>query len=176
MNISPVRRFALAGIALVLAAGLFRAQIGTALITRGDDALRNGDRTAAVRYYRRALAIDEHSVLAADRLAFDLDMRRGPGDAQAAIDVATAALKANPDNPSLLADRGLAEQRLRRLAEAEQDFASAGEIARDPRYDHFAGRVALTRGREREARRYFRTALERDAHFDPARAALALLR
>ena len=73
MNPIPLwRRFAIAGVALVLAGGLFRGQLGTALVTRGDDAVRNGDRTGAVRYYTRALAIDPHSLRAADRLVGDV--------------------------------------------------------------------------------------------------------
>jgi len=170
------RRFAIALVTLALAAGLFHGQVAAALITRGDDALRNGDRNGAVRYYRRALTLDARSRTAADRLAFYLDIRRLPGDAQTAIDIATTALAGSPDDPALLADRGLAEQRLHRWAAAQAEFARAGEVGRDARYDHFAARIALLRGRPDEAKHFFRLALARDAHFDPARAALAALR
>jgi len=177
MNPIPLwRRFAIAGVALVLAGGLFRGQLGTALVTRGDDAVRNGDRTGAVRYYTRALAIDPHSLRAADRLAFYLGMRRAPGDAEAAIAVASTALLQIPSDPALLADRGLAEQRLRRWNAAEADFGRAGAAGRDARYDHLAGRIALRLGDVAGARHFFGRALLDDPAFSPARVALARLR
>ena len=176
MTIPLWRRFAIALVSLVLAAGLFHGQVAAALVTRGDDALRSGDRTAAVRYYRRALSIDAHSTNAADRLAFYLDLRNAHGDAQMAIEIATTALAARPTDAALLADRGLAEQHLQRWAAAQRDFVRAAEAGHDPRYDHLAARIALVRGHRSEARHYFALALARDANFDPARAALAVLR
>jgi tetratricopeptide (TPR) repeat protein len=174
MTMIPLsRRIAIAAVSLSIAGGLFHSQLASALVTRGDDALRSGDRTAGVRYYRRALAFDPHSNRAADRLAFYLAMRHGAGDAQAAIDVATRALACVPGDAALLADRGLAEQRLGRWREAERDFGSAGASGRDARYDHLAGRLALRLGHAREARRFFSTALQHDPTFGPARAALA---
>jgi tetratricopeptide (TPR) repeat protein len=173
--ISLGRRASIAVVALVLAAGLFRGQLATALVTRGDDALRNGDRTASLRYYHRALAIDAHSSQAADRLAFALALRHSPGDAQAAIDVASTALARVPGDAALLADRGLAEQRLRHWRDAERDFGRAGIAGRDARYDHLAGRIALRLGDRDDARRFFSVALRHDPAFDPARAALARL-
>jgi len=170
------RRIVIAIAALAVSAVLFRGQVASALITRGDDALRNGDAGAAVRMYSRALAIDPASARAADRLAFFLDMRHARGDAQTAIAVASAALAHVPGDASLLADRGLAEQRLRRWSAAEGDFAQAGAAGRDPRYEHLAGRVALRLGSRSDARRYFRAALALDNAFAPARVALANLR
>jgi tetratricopeptide (TPR) repeat protein len=170
--ISLPRRCAIAAISLSLAAVMFHGQIASALITRGDDAIRNGDTAGAVRYYRRALAVDGSSTRAADRLAFYLTMRRAAGDAEAAIGVATAALERTPHDPALLADRGLAEQRLHRWAAAETDLGNAGQAGQDPRYDHLAGRVALRRGDLAGARRYFRIALALDPAFGPARVAL----
>jgi tetratricopeptide (TPR) repeat protein len=103
-------------------------------------------------------------------------MRHAPGDAQAAIAVASVALARVPADASLLADRGLAEQRLRRWSAAVRDFAQAGDAGRDPRYEHLAGRVALRLGRRSDAQRYFRAALVFDPAFAPARVALANLR
>jgi tetratricopeptide (TPR) repeat protein len=169
MTIIPLsRRIAIAAVSLSIAGGLFHGQLASALVTRGDDAPRSG-----VRYYRRALAFDPHSNRAADRLAFYLAMRHAAGDAQAAIAVATAALAFVPGDAALLADRGLAEQRLGCWREAERDFGSAGASGRDARYDHLAGRLALRLGDAREARRFFSTALQHDPTFGPARAALA---
>jgi tetratricopeptide (TPR) repeat protein len=173
--ISLGRRIAIAAVALAAAGGLFRGQLAAAVTTRGDDALRGGDRAGAVRYYARALALDPHSSRAADRLAFYLAMRHLPGDAESAIDVATSALARVPDDAALLADRGLAEQRLGRWQAAENDFGRAGTAGRDARYDHLAGRVALRLGDVDGARRYFIAALTIDSAFRPARAALAKL-
>jgi tetratricopeptide (TPR) repeat protein len=170
------RRIAIAACTLILAAALFRGQIASALVTRGDDALRSGDAGGAIRYYSRALAVDGASIRAADRLAFYLALRRAPGDAQAAIAVATAALARVPADPALLADRGFAEQRLRRWSAAERDFARAGAAGHDPRYDHFAGRIAQRLGDETRARSLFAAALHSDPAFGPARTALAELR
>jgi tetratricopeptide (TPR) repeat protein len=170
------RRCAIVIGSLLIAALLFRPQLATALIVRGDDALRAGDRIGGLRYYYRALAIDANSTIAADRLAFNLAMRRTTADAKAAIDIATIGLARTPDDPALLADRGFAEQCVRRWRDAERDFGRAAEIGDDARYDHFAGRIALVRGHREEARRYFRSAVARDAHFDPARVALERLR
>lgn len=173
--ISLSRRIAIATVALVIAAGGFRAQVASALVTRGDDALRGGDRAAAMRYYYRSLAIDSQSPRAADRIAFYLGTRHEAGDAQAAIAIATRALGRVPDDPALLADRGLSEQRLGRWRAAERDFGHAGAAGRDARYDHLAGRVALRLGDVADARRFFARALRVDPAFDPARAALAAL-
>jgi tetratricopeptide (TPR) repeat protein len=169
------RRVALAAAALLLAGGLFRGQLASALITRGDDGARNGDPAAAARYYSRALALDPRSSGAADRLAFALTTGRRADDARTAIAVTTAALERTPNNVPLLADRGLAEQRLGRWESAERDFALAGACGRDARYDHLAGRIALRLHDRVHARRYFALALVHDPGFNPARAALERL-
>jgi tetratricopeptide (TPR) repeat protein len=171
--ISLRRRVALAIVALLIAGSVLRGPIALALVTRGDDALRSGDRAAGVHYYERALAFDPRSARAADRLAFALAMQHDPTAAQAAVAIASAALATTPDDPALLADRGLAEQRLRRWRDAETDFAHAGQAGRDARYDHLAGRLALRRHDHRAARVYFLAALRLDPAFAPARAALA---
>ena len=175
MKICLWRRVAIAAVALCLAAVLFHAQLAAALITRGDDALRRGDRVTAIAFYRRALLFDARSTVAADRLAFYLDLRRTADDARAAVDIATDALAVHTMDAALLADRGLAEQFLRRFPAAQNDFERAAQSGNDPRYDHFAARIALDRGRPNEARRLFKRALSRDRSFDPARVALAQL-
>ncbi len=176
MTIPLWRRFAIAALSLCVAAVLFHAQLAGALILRGDDALRSGDRVAGIRYYRRALALDARSTVAADRLAFYLAMRRTAADARAAIDVASDALIFHAADAALLADRGLAEQLLGRRLAAQADFTRAAEAGNDARYDHFAARIALARGHRDEARRLFERALSHDRAFDPARVALANLR
>jgi tetratricopeptide (TPR) repeat protein len=166
------RRFAIAALALLTAALLFRGQVATALVTRGDDLLRTGDVDGAVSRYLRAVALDPHAAVAADRVAFFLLVRRRPGDARRALAIATGALRAQPNDPRLLADRGLAAQRLARWADAERSFAAAARVAHDPRYAHLAARMAQRAHLAQAARADFLLALALDPRFAPARAAL----
>jgi tetratricopeptide (TPR) repeat protein len=169
------RRLAVAGAALGMAFVLFHGQLATAVVTRGDDALRSGDVNTAVRLYMRALTLDSHSTVAADRLAFHLALRHDRHDAGAAVAIATKALAANASEPALFADRAFAELQLRSWSAAERDFDRAGRLAGDPRYEHFAGRMALRSGDRKAARRYARRALADDPAFAPARAMLRAL-
>ena len=171
-EISPIRRGAIALVSLTIAALLFRANIATAMVTRGDDLARAGNADRAIAFYRRALALDAGSPVAGDRLAFALVMRGASGDEPAAYRITDALLRTGPHDPSLLADRAFAAQRLRRWRDAERSFAEASRIARDPRYAHLAARMALRAHDPRAARRHLRDALALDPGYAPARAAL----
>jgi tetratricopeptide (TPR) repeat protein len=162
-----VRRLACAAVALSIAAGLFHADVALAVVTRGDDALRLGETVSAIRFYRRALWLDPGSTIAADRLAFSLALRHDQQDAREAVDAATSVLRRTPAG-ALFADRALAEVELRRWQDAEGDFARAARLDHDPRYDHFAARMALRTGRRRQARDHELEALTMDGHFSPA--------
>ncbi len=173
MNAIPrTRRFACALVALIAAGTLFRGQLADALVTRGDDASRIGDANGALRAYGRALHIDPHSAVAADRLAFWLAMRHDRADAERAVAIASAALATRGDDVALAADRGFAEMQLQRWRAAERDFAAAGRAGNDARYDHFAARMALRRGDRRTARIDAQRAIAADPAFHPAYALL----
>lgn len=176
MPIPRSRRVLLALAALGAAGVLFHAQLATAVVTRGDDALRTGDVQAAIRFYGRAAWLDPRSVVAADRLAFHLALRHDRLGAQRAVAVATTAIAAVAAEPALFADRAFAEVQLRRWRAAERDFARAGVLAHDARYEHFAGRMALRSADGAAARRYALLALADDPGFAPARALLRTLR
>ena len=171
----PLRRVVVAAFAVACAAALFRPNLASALVTRGDDVLRTGNVDAAVRYYGRAALLDASSAVAADRLAFFLLVRRHTGDAARAQAIADAALRFLPADPVLLADRAFAARRLGRRAAAERDFAAAARAGRDPRYAHLAARIAVERGDRAAARAHLRTALALDARYAPARVLLAEL-
>jgi tetratricopeptide (TPR) repeat protein len=173
--ITRSRRLILAGASLGLALALFHAQLAAAVVTRADDALRAGDVDTAIRLYERAARLDPHSIVAADRLAFHLALRHDPAGARAAVVVATRALAANAGEPALFADRAFAELQLRAWRDAERDFDRAGALAHDPRYEHFAGRMALRAGDRDAAKRYAHRALADDPSFAPARALLRRL-
>ena len=171
-----MRRLCLAACGLTVAFVLFHGQLAAAIVTRGDDALRNGDVPAAIRFYGRAARLDPTSIVAADRLAFELALRHDRSGAVQAIEVATRALARAQSDPGLFADRAFAEIQLRRWRDAERDFARAGSLAHDARYDHFAGRMALRRADRGAARRYALLALADDPDFAPARSLLRTLR
>jgi len=139
--LGPARRVVCAALALVAAAILFRGPLATAVVTRGDEALRAGDGATALRSYRKALALDPGSTLAADRLAFELALVHRRSAAAEAITVATAALQRHPSDPALLTDRAFAELQLHDARAARADFARAGVLARDSRYTALAGHV-----------------------------------
>ncbi len=170
------RRLLVAGVSLTLALIVFHAQIASAIVTRGDDALRAGDVTAAIRFYQRAMSFDHRSAVAADRVAFYLSVRHDRGSARRAMVVVTAALRAGAGDSALYADRAFAELQLHAWRDAELDFARAGAASHDARYEHFAAKLALRNADRAAAERYARLALIDDPSFGPARAFMRALR
>ena len=173
MKSSPLRRFAVAFVALAFSAILFHTHVANALVTRGDDLFRAGDIDGALAIYERGLHLDPSSAVAADRFAFLLLLRRRPGDAVHARAIASAALHHHASDPALLTDRGFAAARLARWREAERDFTAAALAAHDPRYAHLAARMALRNGERERGRADLRTALALDRTYQPARVLLA---
>jgi tetratricopeptide (TPR) repeat protein len=174
--LTRARRVCLASAALAIAFVLFRGQLAAAVVTRGDDALRAGNVEGAIHFYDRAMRLDPHSTVAADRLAFYLALRHDHAGARQALAVAARALAAAGPDAGLFADRAFAELQLRRWRDAEADFGRAGLLAHDARYEHFAGRMALRSSDVGAARRYERLALADAPGFAPARALLRSLR
>jgi len=168
-TLSRLRRFALAGSSLLVAAVVFRGPLAEALITRGDDQLRFGDRSEAIRYYERALGVAPRNETAADRLAFTMAMQHDRRSLERALRVSSAALVYDPSNLALLADRGFAEMRLGRSHAAAVDFAAAATLGHDTRYASFAARLARTSGDRALALRETREAVNDDPRFAPAR-------
>ena len=169
------RRIALAVVSLTCAGLLFRGNVATALVSRGDDLLAAGDLSGAARVYGRAFRLDRSNADAADRLAFALLLRRRPGDAARADAVAVAGLTAAPHDSRLLADRGFAAQRLRRWRNAEAAFLTAAVAGGDPRYAHLAAQMARRCADRAAELSHLRTALALDLRYAPARLLLARL-
>ncbi len=174
-TIPRARRLLCAAISLALAAVLFRAAMAEALVTRGDDALRAGDATTALRAYARALRIDPQITIAADRLAFFLALQHDRVHAARAVAVASDALRVDA-TPELYADRGFAEMQLRRWRAAAADFEAAGRVTPDARYDHLAARMRLRTGDRAGARVDALRAIAADPAFAPAHALVQRLR
>lgn len=171
-EIALSRRLFIALVSLLIATLAFHGAVASALVTRGDDALRSGDEKSAFMYYRRAMIFEPTVTTAADRLAFHLALHHSRVDAKRAIVIANGGLHRNPQDGSLLADRALAEERLKAWSTAERDFTRAADILHDARYDQFAGKAALQRGDRSAARQHFNHALHLDPSFAPARVAL----
>ena len=170
------RRAAIALVSLAVATLLFRGNVASAMVTRGDDLARAGDAERAIVLYRRALLLDAGATVAADRLAFALVVRGSRGDALDAYAIADGLLRRSRHDAVLLVDRGFAAERLHRWRAAERSFAEAADVAHDPRYAHLAAQMARRAHDAAGVRRHLRDALAIDAHYVPARALLRRLR
>lgn len=170
---SRMRRFAIVATALLFAACLFRSQMAQSLVIRGDDYLYQGRVPEAQERYERALAFDNRSEAAADRFVFVLMERHTMTSLERGIRNATEFLRAQPNDVTLLTDRGLCYLVARQYAAARRDFARAAAISGSASDLVFAGWAARRAGDRVGARRLWHRALQEDPRNRSARIALA---
>lgn len=170
---SRMRRFAIVATALLFAACLFRSQIAQALVVRGDDYLYQGRLAEAQERYGRALTFDSGLEVAADRFVFVSMERHTKTSLEKGIQTATEFLRAQPNDVTLLADRGLCYLVARQYTAARRDFARAAAISDSASDFVFAGWAARRGGDRVGARRLWQRALEEDPRNRSARIALA---
>ena len=130
--------------AVIVCALLFRSQISTALVLRGDDLLARGDAAGALRKYERALRVDGSNGAALDRVLFAALQERSEGTLQRVLERADAYLARNPRDAAVLQDRALCELMLHRRRAAALDLERTARITADAQTSAFA---AIARGR-----------------------------
>jgi tetratricopeptide (TPR) repeat protein len=162
---------AMAGVAI--AALLLRSQLSDSLVLRGDACWYAGNVREALRYYGRAVWIDDDDGVAVDRLSFVAMTARDRFALRESTDVASRFLRRHPDDDVVRLDRAMAYRAMGDRAHAFDDFVAAGLHAHDPRALTFAGYAAAAQGRSRRARSLWRTALAFSPAFVPAARALA---
>jgi tetratricopeptide (TPR) repeat protein len=89
------------------------------LCRRAADAISRGRRADAIQLYREVLAGDASHLAARNSLALLLEEA---GERELALEELNTALRARPDEPSLLVSRGAILGRLKRYPEAEADL------------------------------------------------------
>jgi tetratricopeptide (TPR) repeat protein len=167
-----LRRIGLIVFAIGVVAFVLRPQLSSALLTRGDALAFWGQASDARRLYARALAFDPNNVVAADRYAFSAAISHDADLSDAGVVIATRTLQHAPHDASLLMDRALCYQHLRRYAEAIADFERSAMTSHDPRALMFAAIDERRLHGERQAHRLLLEAVALDPRFTPARRAL----
>jgi tetratricopeptide (TPR) repeat protein len=174
-GISPLRRFAIAFLALGVSAFFFRGPMASSLITRGDGAFQAGDLRSALRFYRRSLVFDPTSPVGAERFTTiamasnDLKLK------SEALGIATRELATDPDNARIRLNRALILQRLDQKQLAYDDFLILARISPNPAVVEFAARLALRHKNVPAARAAFARTLQIDPKRTSARVALSRL-
>jgi len=169
------RRLAVALVALACAAVLFRGQIASGLVSRGDEFAQSGDPTRALVYYERAYRLDA-APDAAERYAFTSLMLKQTSTLSRAVAVASAALERKPQEEALLVDRALCLNALGEYSAARGDFELIAQRTGDPRYYEFAAQAARRAGERTRAARLFARVIALAPSFPAARRALARLK
>ncbi|MGE0719545.1 MAG: tetratricopeptide repeat protein [Alphaproteobacteria bacterium] len=140
----------------------------------GLEAMRAGDRPAAIAHFRAAIGLAPRAAAYHANLGSAL---QGEGCLEAAVAAFDRASALAPDNPAIHHNRGNALLALRHPADAAGAQARAVALApRDARFRYALG-LALDRADRREAaEESYRAALTSDPGHAHARSALALLR
>lgn len=169
------RRLLVAVVAIAAAAALFRGQLASGLVTRGDEALQAGTAARALVYYQRALWFDAGSEVASERFTFTALMLKARPLLETSVVVASRALAREPGNQALLTDRALCFNALGNYDAARRDFEALASRTGDARYYEFAAQAARRSGERARAMRLFLRVLALAPRFAAARRALARL-
>lgn len=171
-SLSRGRRLLIAGTAFVAAIFLLREELSSAMVSRGDDMLYQGNAVRALAFYRRALIFDSANASAVDRYVFvSMTLHRRPA-LVSAVGVATRFLSMHPHNAMVRMDRALCELRLRLLIAAERDFVLVAAAKHDARVLVFAGYAAFESHAVQRAHALWRRALVVNPRYTPALRAL----
>ena len=169
------RRLLVAVVALACAGTLFRGQLASGLVSRGDEFLQSGALLRAQVYYARALRFDRNSPTAAERFAFAGLMLKTPSALRAAVAVASDALALQPGDQALRNDRALCLDALGDYGAARRDFEELAKRTGDARYYEFAAQAARRSGEIPAAARLFAHVIALNPNFAAARRELARL-
>lgn len=123
---------------------LFRSQLSTALVLRGDDLLARGDAPGALEKYERALRFDASNGAALDRVLFAALQDRRTETLRRVLGRADAYLARHPQDTAVLQDRALCELLLRRRATAADDLLRVARLTGDAQMSVFA---AIAKGK-----------------------------
>lgn len=132
------RELAVVLLAVAVSAFLFRGQISTAVMLRGDDLLARGDAAGALSKYRRAITLDPANGAALDRVLFAALQHRSPGTLAEVLNRANAYLSAHPGDAAVLQDRALCRLMLGKRALAAGDLERAAHLSHDAQVAVFA--------------------------------------
>jgi tetratricopeptide (TPR) repeat protein len=153
------RRFAIAAIAIAIAAWMLRGQMADALVTRGDEWLYRAMPRRALQYYRRAVWLDAGDAAAVDRFAFASALLHDKRAAETSIAFSTAYMARHPRDTVVRMDRAMAERAIGSTKRALADFAAVGLQTHDARAFVFAGHAARMLGEVAYARNLLHAAL-----------------
>ncbi len=123
--------------------------------------------------YQRALFVDPHNGVAADRYAFAAAISHDPTLERAGVLVASRYLMTSPDDASVLMDRALCYQHLRAIRAAIMDFERAAGLSHDARALLFAALDERLLNHFDRARALLRRATLFDHTFQPLRRDIA---
>ena len=123
---------------------------------------------AAIDNYRKALAVDQNAIFAANNLAW-LYAIHGKGNLDEAVRLAQAAVQANPEVPSFVDTLGwvyykkglyaAATEQLKKAVTVDETAARRNNISPSPTYRYHLGVALAAKGDKAGARREIESAL-----------------